>query len=304
MIEVEVLRAVQKRLSRYIFAKGFISWNGIKRACEKIILALPENEKALFQDKMYPEFEIFIPLLRNGSAEVCKSNERAALLFCMNPNTNLILDNHAEYVRRQEYCSIYRRKEDLDKNKLKYSDDIPFKPVFEPLCFLKSYPSIEKQIESFVEQQIQPISLQFEQNLINYKYEKKNPENVGVGIYKLNDTIWMSSYLYDRNKKIRKIPYYAEDPDSMNLARLYVRINKDSFLRPIFEYRENSQELICNKYSELPILLTRVLLLFEPEQLTMKDFCTNHPSVPFRNVPESAVKELKRIFSDKVIAVI
>ena len=93
MIEVEILRTVQKKLSRYIFAKGFISWNGIKKACEKIILALPENEREVFQDKMYPEFEIFIPLLKNGSAEVCRSNERSTLLFCMNPNTNLILNN-------------------------------------------------------------------------------------------------------------------------------------------------------------------------------------------------------------------
>lgn len=303
MIEVEILRTVQKKLSRYIFAKGFISWNGIKKACEKIILALPENEREVFQDKMYPEFEIFIPLLKNGSAEVCRSNERSTLLFCMNPNTNLILNNNVGYVRRQEYCSIYRRKEDLEKNKLKYRNDIPFTPVFEPLYFLKNYPSIEKQIESFTEQQIQSISLQFEQNLINYKYEKKNPENISVGIYKLNDTIWLPSYLYDKNKRIRKIPYYAEEPDSMNLARLYVRINKGDFSKPIFEYRKNSQELVCNRYSEMPILLTRALLLFEPKQLLMKEFCTNHPSVPFEKVPEVAVRELNRIFSDKVIAI-
>ena len=37
MINIEVLRKVQKSLSRYIFAKGFLSWNGIRKACERIV---------------------------------------------------------------------------------------------------------------------------------------------------------------------------------------------------------------------------------------------------------------------------
>lgn len=303
MIAIEVLRKVQKQLSHYIFSKGFLSWDGIRKVCKRIILALPEKEQQFFVNKSYPEFEIFIPLLRNGSAEVCKSKNRASLLFCMNPNINLTATDHKECIRGQEYFSIYKTKDELDVKNLLYQKTVPCKPTFEPMDFLKNFPSIHQQISSFSEKQIQSSALMFQQNLMNYQYEKKKSENTPIGIYKINDYVWSSSYLIDKDTKIRKIPYYAEDPDAMNLARLYVRTHNEIFTKPIFEYDKDSQELTCNKYSEMPILLTRALLLFEPVQLTSKAFCTNHPSVPFRKVPEDAIKELKRIFSDRIIAI-
>lgn len=303
MINIEVLRKVQKSLSRYIFAKGFLSWNGIRKACERIILALSEEEKEFFKDKAYPEFDIFIPLLRNGSAEVCYSKNRATLLFCMNPNVNLMSSDGKEYIRGREFFSIYKTKEEFEKNNYKYQTDISFKPIFDTMGFLRSYPSINQQITAFAEQKIQLSSLYFEQNLMNYQYEKKKSSNMTVGIYKLDDKVWESPYLVDKEKKLRKIPYYAKDPDAMNLARLYVRLNNMAFTKPIFEYDKESKNLICYRYSELPILLTRALLLFEPKQLTSQEFCTNHPSVPFKMISEDAIKELKRIFSDKAIII-
>ena len=53
----------------------------------------------------------------------------------------------------------------------------------------------------------------------------------------------------------------------------------------------------------MPILLSRALLLFEPKQLISKEYCTNYPSVPFKNVPKEGIKELKRIFSDKTVLI-
>lgn len=303
MIEIDVLRIIQKKLSRYIFSKGYLSWNGIRRACENIILALPEEEKKLFDEKKYPEFEIIIPLLKNGTVEVCKCKDRATLLYCMNPNINLIGGDGIQYIRAQEFYSIYRTKEYLEKNKKKYKDDIAFVTAFEPLSFLKSYPSIEQQIKSFPEHQIQINSLHFEQNLMNYQYVKKEKKDFDVGIYKLDDKVWTSPYLFDKTKTIRKISYYAEDPDSMNLSRLYVRLNNASFTKTIFEYKKDSHELICNRYSEMPILLTRALLLFEPKQLASEDFHTNHPTVPLKNISKEVIKELQRIFSNKAIII-
>lgn len=303
MFDIEVLRTVQKQLSRYLFSKGFLSWDGVQKACKRIIAALPDREQQFFENKSYPEFEIFIPLLRNGSVEVCKSKNRATLLFCMNSNINLLATDNKEYIRGQEYFSIYRTKDELDERNLSYKNTLPCKSTFDPLVFLKSFPSIQQQISSFSEQQIQSSVLLFEQNLMNYQYEKKKTENISIGIYKVNDYVWTSSYLLDKELKIRKIPYYAEDPDAMNLARLYVRTHNEIFTKPLFEYNKDSQELTCNRYSEMPILLTRALLLFEPRQLTSKEFCTNHPSVPFKKVPADAIKELKRIFSDRVITI-
>lgn len=303
MIDIEILRSIQKKLSRFIYAKGFISWNGIRKACKEIILALPKEEQKLFKDKTYPEFEIFIPLLRNGSAEVCKSNNRATLLFCMNPNTNLRTTNKEEYVRGQEFFSIYKSKDEYERNKKKYKKNVFFKTIFNPMSFLKNFHSIHQQISDFSEQQIQTSSLRFEQNLGTYQYERKNSSDFVVGIYKLDENVWTTPYLVDKDRKIRKIPYYAEDSDSMNLARLYVRIYNIAFTKPIFEFNKNTQELICNRYSELPILLTRALLLFEPSQLTSKEFCTNHPSVPFKNISEDVVKELQRIFSHQTVEI-
>ena len=303
MIDIEVLRNVQKRLSRYIYAKGFLSWNGIRKACNRIILALPENEQENFKNKAYPEFDIFLPLLRNGSAEVCRSNDRATLLYCMNPNTNLITSEGLELIRGQEFFSIYRTKEDLIKNNKKIREAIESMLTFDPVAFLKSYPSIQQQITSYTEQQIQSNALHYEQNLMNYQYEKKESQKSDIGIYKLDDKAWTSHYLVDKQNIIRKIPYYADDPDSMNLARLYVRTNNAAFARPIFEYDVMSQELFYNRYSEMPILLSRALLLFEPKQLISKEFCTNYPSLPFKKVPMEGFKELKRIFSDKTVII-
>jgi hypothetical protein len=303
MVDVEVLRNVQQRLSRYIYAKGFLSWNGIRKACNRIILALPENEQENFKNKTYPEFDIFLPLLRNGSAEVCRSNERASLLYCMNPNTNLITSEGNEFIRGQEFFSIYRTKEDLLKNNKKYREDVESMLTFDSLSFLKSYTSLQQQITSYAEEQIQVRVLHYEQNLASYQYEKKDTQKIDIGIYKLDDKAWTSPYLLDKQNKIRKIPYYADDPDSMNLARLYVRTNNPTFTKPIFEYDINTQELFCNRYSEMPILLSRALILFEPKQLISKEFCTNYPSVPFKNVPKEGIKELKRIFSDKTVLI-
>ena len=299
MIEIEVIRTVQQKLSQFMFSKGYLSWNGIRRACESIILALPEDQKKLFDKKNYPEFEIVIPLLRNGTVEVCRSNDRATLLYCMSPNINVLSKDGKEYIRTQEYFSIYRIKEDLGENK----EDVTFTYSFDPISFLRSYPSIEQQITSFVEQEIQSNSLRFEQNLNNYQYKMIDNDTLHIGIYKLDDKVWTYPYLYDKKKCIRKIPYYAEDPDSMNLARLYVRLYNEAFSLPLFKYNKSSKELRCIRYSEIPILLTRALLLFEPKQLTSEEFCTNHPSVPFKNVPDEAVKELQRIFSYKTIEI-
>lgn len=301
MIDIDVLRNVQQKLSRFIYAKGFLSWDGIHNACSRIILALPENEQENFKNRAYPEFDIFLPLLRNGSAEVCRSRDRATLLYCMNPNTNLITSEGKEIVRAQEFFSIYKTKEYLVKNSKKYREDIESIQTFDPIKFLNSYPSVQQQINSFKEQQIKSKVLHYEQNLANYQYEKIDTPKINIGIYKFDEKAWTSSYLLDKHNIIRKIPYYAEEPDSMNLARLYVRINNPAFSKPIFEYDINSQELFCNRYSEMPILLTRSLLLFDPKQLTSKEFCTNHPSVPFRKIPKEVFNELKRIFSDKTV---
>lgn len=303
MIDIEVLREIQKKLSRYLFMKGFLSWNGIRNTCRRIILSLPKETRDLFKDKSYPEFEIFIPLLRNGTAEVCKNKERSTLLFCMNPNVNLKMLDGREFVRGDEFFSIHKTKEKVERNKYKYREDIPFELVFNSMSFLKTFPSIDQQITTFSEQDINLSRFYYVQSLMNYRYEKKNLKDIAVGIYKLDDKAWTSAYLFDKNKKIRKIPYYAEDPDAMNLARLYVRINNPGYTKPIFEYDKKLQELICFRYSEMPILLTRSLILFEPTQLLLKEFCTNHPTVPFKNIPEGVIEELKRIFSDKAIVV-
>lgn len=299
MIDIEVLRKVQKSLSRYIFAKEYLSWNGIRKACNNIILSLSEDDKEYFKDKEYPEFDIFIPLLRNGTAEVCKSSNRATLLFCMNPKLNLTFSNGKELVRGQNFFSKYRIRDE----KVHYKKEIPFEQAFDPLLFLRNYQSINYQITNFLETDLQSSSLCFEQNLMNYQYENKNSKELSIGIFKLDDRAWTTPYLYDKHKKIRKIPYYAEDPDAMNIARLYVRINNLNFKKKLFEYDSSKQELVCNRYSELPILLTRALLEFLPNQLTLKEFCTNHPSIPFKQVPMEAINEIKRIFSDKSVEI-
>jgi hypothetical protein len=293
--EIEIIRDAQKKFCLWVHEQGCVSWSKIHKACQNIVDSLSEAKKQYFGN--YPEYKIFVPLLKNGSMEVCRKEDRITLLYCMNPDMKIGNDDF-QFIREKLWFSMYTLQ---DKN---INSDIVRKLTFNSLDFLKVYPSIESQIETFLKADFACNLLKVYMNLYDYSYSQCKGCPSDTGIYKIADTAWHRFYLLDKKNIIRQIPRNDENPDALNLARLYIRITNLAFVKPLFEYNTQTKDLKCFYYSELPILLVRILLLFTPEQITETQFCLPYPNVPFRNIEREVVVEIRRIFSGNSVKII
>ncbi len=293
--EIETIRSSQKKLCPWLYEQGCASWSRIHKACINIVESLSDDKKKFFGN--YPEYKIFVPLLRNGTIEVCKQEKNNVLRYCMNENLKINCEEALHLTKKYPWFSKYSLNEpDFNDN-----PNGETCKVFDAYGFLKSYPSIRVQIAYFQLADIELKNFNFYMNLYDYSYKKCMDAVSQTGIYKTDDVVWYSPFLLDEKNDVHKIPDYDENPDALNLARLYVRITNTSFSKPLFEYSKGKKELKCYYYSELPILFTRALLLFSPEQIAKTQFCLPTPDVPFKNISIEAVKEIERIFAKKSI---
>lgn len=294
--DLELLYHIQKILACWIYSQGFASWNRINRTCRNIILSLPIEKQKYFNTD-YPIFKVFIPMLRTGSAEVCKNNERVPLLYFMNHDTSYSIEETVSITRKYPFISIYSKQ-------LIKENDNHLRKTFSPIDFLQQYPPIEQQIKSFSIQEISKSQFRDICDINTYQFKTIANEEIETGIYKTKDLVWYPSYLFSQENTIYRIPYYDENPDALNLARLYVRLTNSFYqTKPLFEYDVNLKELKCLRYSELPILLTRALLLVFPNQFTDKEFCKPNPQKPFQNISMTEIVELERIFSKQSVQI-
>lgn len=292
--EIETIKQSQIKLCLWLYEQGTASWNRIHKTCLNIVAAFPQNQQVFFGKGNYPEYKIFVPLLRWGSIEICRIENRKTFLYCMNSDLKLDFLDGTEYIRPYSWTTHYQIPKDVQQEQ-------PSKKVFLSLDFLKAYPSINQQVHTFSEAKIEKALLKYEFNFYGWQFEPLKNVTFEPGIYKTSDQVWIKSYLIDKEKKIYEIPSYEKNPEGIMLSRLYVYINSTYFTSPIFEYKKESMELLCNKYNELPILLSRALLLFCPNQLSKSVFRLADPKTSFKNIPESAVGELKRIFTPNKI---
>lgn len=249
---------IQEKLCKYIRSKGFVTWKHIQKACRDLLEAYPHDYSSKYGN--FPEYKIFMPLLRNGLCEIARNDENGKSksgFICFPDNT--FAENS-----------------------------------FNPLLLLNNIPSLQNLIENFKIED--SIDLQVQCDLYDkYIYKDIHSTKINtVGIYKTEDKAYYPTFLFD-GKKRRTIPSYEENMDALNVARCYVRCSKGN---AIFTFHANQKELSTRFYSELPILVARALILFDKSQLKNKLFW--HPSssqtISYKNIDLQVVKELQRIF--------
>jgi len=132
------------------------------------------------------------------------------------------------------------------------------------------------------------------QIIVNSKVEK-------IGIYKSEDKVYSPAFLFDGKYK-RLIPSYDENIDAISIARCFVRASEE---KKMFFYHKKSEALNTKVYSDLPILITRALFLFNKDNFKDDDF--NYPissTKLYKNINEKVINELKRIFGINCVEVL
>lgn len=261
------------------------TWNTISSVCARIIQTLAQTEQADLGT--YPEYKILIPLLRNGTIEVCRKQDRCALYYCL--------------IRHPDGALLQA----ADTGK-----------TFSPMDFLRRYPSIKTQVQRFPVIRIADSALRYSMTMSIYPEERNSYKYILyndttkrepiIGIYKVEPFVWSPAYLYEKHDAIRIIPGYNENPDALNIARLFVRLHQNAtgLGAPLFTYNKRTHALTCHWYTELPIVLTRILLLLNPEQIEKRAFRLPNPGIPFTIEPlqeKQVIAALQRIFSHNAI---
>ncbi len=204
-----------------------------------------------------PEYRLFMPLLRNGTCEVAWKDGKLGYI--------ILLDG-------------------IDKSLEDVSID--------PLLLLNNFPSVRELVAGFKEED--SLRTNFICDLQDsYKYKPYKSGKLKVGIYKPMDEVYSPALLFD-GKVTRLIPGYEESPDAICTARCFVRSCEG---QKLFVYHASSKTLNVSYYSELPVLVTRALVLFCPKQIIAQKY--NYPlscELPYKDISREAVDELIRIF--------
>ncbi len=250
---------IQSKLIMRLKKQSFVSWKQIQKTCKTLLEAYPESYSAQYGN--FPEYKLFMPLLRNGICEVAKENEKTG------------------YVALPELADS--------------------EETLNPLLLLNNFPCINDLINGFKKED--SLELKFKCNLEDkYSYKPFSEKSLEIGIYRPEDKVYAVTLLFDGKAK-RIIPDYNKNPDAINVARCFARCSKN---QQLFTYHKQSKELSTCFYSELPILVSRALILFDKSQL--KNAMYNYPlsrNQPYHNVDEKAVEELERIFGANCIEV-
>lgn len=251
---------IQIKLRLWLRKYGFATWKQIQKTCRNLLATYPESYSSLYGT--FPEYKLFMPLLRNGICEIAKENDKLGYVILP---------------------------------KLEVSED-----TFNPLFVLNNFPCINDLIKTF--KCDESFELSFFCDLKDkYLYKPFSEKKLQIGIYKPENKIYAPTFLYDGEKQ-REVPKYDENPDSINIARCFVRWREK---QKLFIYHKFSQNLNVCFYSELPILITRALILFDKSQIRKKVY--NFPlskDIPYHNIDSKSINELTRIFGKNCIEVI
>ena len=92
-------------------------------------------------------------------------------------------------------------------------------------------------------------------------------------------------------------------PDNLLDAASYCQcVIKNHQKKSLFTYDKNTKELSCKNHIIIPLLIQRILIMFDKEQLNDKEIYRPYRNYkPFMNIPAEAVKCLKRIFGENAI---
>lgn len=256
----ESFSIIQKKLRNWMRAKGFVTWKQIQKACRDLLEGYPKDYISQYGN--FPEYKLFMPLLRKGKCEIAQQEGKIGFV-------------------------CFPKSEYLEN------------PV-DPLLLLNNFPALSSLIEQFkIEDSIElKVWCDFEDSysfkIINSKVEK-------IGIYKSEDKVYSPAFLYDGKEK-RLIPSYDENIDALSISRCYVRAAEG---KKMFFYHKKTKALSTTVYSDLPILITRVLFLLNKDNFKDDDF--NYPinyKKLYKNINEKVIIELIRIFGKKCMEVL
>lgn len=251
---------IQIKLRKWLRRNGFVTWKQIQKTCRTLLEAYPTEYTELYGK--YPEYKLFMPLLRNGICEISKQNEKTGFVILS--------------------------KENEEKSNLN------------PLVLLNNFPAINDIIANYkIEESVE---MKFYSDLYDkYSYKPIEDNKKFIGILKPQDRVYENEFIYD-GKRLRILPKKDDNPDSINIARSFVRIQNN---QKLFTYHSLRKELNTYYYSELPILITRALILFDISQLKKRLY--KYPlnfNTPYKNIDNKAINELFRIFGKNSIEVL
>lgn len=250
---------IQIKLRKWLRRNGFSTWKQIQKTCRTLLEAYPNEYSDLYGK--YPEYKLFMPLLRNGICELSKQNDKTGFLILPKENEET--------------------------------------PTLNPLILLNNFPTINDIVRSYKIEE--SVDLKFYSDLYDkYSYKPIEDNKKSIGIFKPQDRVYENEFIFD-GKQQRILPKKDDNPDSINVARSFVRIKNN---QQLFKYHSLRKELNTYYYSELPILITRALILFDVSQL--KDRKYKYPltmDIPYKNIDDKVVNELLRIFGNNCIEV-
>jgi len=272
------LRSLQDIILRWIEGQGFVTWNEIKENCRGFVGFFNEGQRKLYGQ--YPEYRIFMPLLRNGCVEVAQSRDNSV------------------GERRNGFRFVWNY----------VRDEIP-DVEFDSLKVLKAIPSLRSLTKNFprAESEVSAKALVSKCDIMKgYKYVNSDNGADKTGIYKVAAEPWYSEYLFEKSdSSIRRIPDFSTPfYESLNIARSYVR--RQYFGSSFFEYDMDSKKLKIKDYSfhknlanDFPILVMRSLVFLNKNQLKdSKYYGELGENIEYENVSLDVYNEMKRIFGE------
>lgn len=176
---------IQNKLVHWMQIKGFVRWKQIQKTCSELLLAYSQDYVSQYGN--FPEYKLFMPLLRKGMCEIAHINKRAGFV-CF---------SESEYLQN----------------------------TVSPLLLLNNFPAISKLIKNFKIENSVKLNVKCDLN-DSYSYKYCDSKVSEVGIYKAEDKVYSPAFLFDGKEK-RIIPGYEENIDSISIARCYVRSMED-----------------------------------------------------------------------------
>lgn len=271
-IDIEKQRKLQNDLLRWLNAVGPASWKEINQA----LIGMLQSQGIIndAEEWKYPAYKWFEPLLRNGVIEVCW--DRQVLFYPV----------------------------------FKEIDDAVPSDTLSTMSILEKIPSIKSQIANF-EMRSQNLKKYFfwNPNADTKKYPNKfvpqKFDDLFVGIFCRTGASWEPKYLFD-GEATRLIPWMDENPDALNLARCFVRLNQPKS-EHLFRYDPKCKTLEIYHYEEHPVLVTRALFLSDPNQVRNLEYYRPVGSadnkISYNNITSEHIKELRRIYNPFAIEV-
>lgn len=172
---------IQKKLRNWMRAKGFVTWKQIQKACRDLLASYPESYVCQYGN--FPEYKLFMPLLRKGKCEIAQQEGKTGFV-------------------------CFPKSEFLEN-------------TIDPVLLLNNFPNLQSLIQQYkVEDSIElKVWCDLEDS---YSYKSCNSKITKVGIYKSEDKVYSPAFLFD-GKETRIIPGYEENLDAISVARCYIR---------------------------------------------------------------------------------